>query len=179
MSAMRHPFAALPPSLSSTAVFASDKIDAKAPSSSYRLTFPITRSNLPCHTSISWTACTRSASTSLNSCSSAQILSSCSFSLFSTPGSTEIRYVIWRVLVRRSRASSFCAAGKETGGAAGGAGGGAALELKFESGGGRLAVVVTFDGSEGLDGLLKALLEAGGLVGVGFGAGGDAALRGG
>lgn len=86
-------------------------------------------------------------------------------------------------MVRRSRASSFCAAGKETGGAAGGGGGGGgaalALALEFESGGGRLAVVVMFDGSEGLDGLLKALLEAGGLVGVGFGAGGDAALRGG
>lgn len=88
-----------------------------------------------------------------------------------------MRYVIWRVLVRRSRASSFCAAGKETGG--GRAAAALALALEFESGGGGLAapavVVVVLDGSAGLDGLLEALLEAGGLEG----AGGDAALRGG
>lgn len=94
--------------------------------------------------------------------------------------------MIWRVLVRRSRASSFCAAGKETGGAGGGGGGGAvaalALALEFKSGGGGLTapapapvVVVALDGSAGLEGLLEALLEAGGFVG----AGGDAALRGG
>lgn len=89
-------------------------------------------------------------------------------------------YVIWRVLVRRSRASSFCAAGKETGGAGGWGGGGAALALEFESGGGGLALVVVLEGSCGLDGLLEALLEAGGLAGAGgLGAGGDAALRGG
>lgn len=83
-----------------------------------------------------------------------------------------------------SRASSFCAAGKETGGTgvSGGAVGAAlALALEFVSGGGGLAVmVVLFEGSGGLDGFLEALLEAGGLVGAGrLGAGGDAALRGG
>lgn len=84
-------------------------------------------------------------------------------------------------MVRRSRASSFCAAGKETGGAGGGGGGGGAgwaLALEFEPGSGRLALVMVFEGSAGLDELLEALFEAGGLVGAGgLGAGGDAALR--
>lgn len=94
-----------------------------------------------------------------------------------------MRYEIWRVLVRRSRASSFCAAGKETGGAGGGGGGGGAAwawALEVESGSGGLALLMVFEGSTGLDELLEALFEAGGLVGAGgLGAGGDAALRGG
>lgn len=62
-----------------------------------------------------------------------------------------------------SRASSFCAAGKETGGPGGGGGRGTGvtLALRFESGGGGLAVVVVFERSRGLLGLLEMLLEAG------------------
>lgn len=72
----------------------------------YRLTPPKTTSNRSLHLSMSATADFLSSSALLSSPSSTRIRVSCSVSLFSTPGSTPIKYSICRALIRRSCASS-------------------------------------------------------------------------
>lgn len=78
----------------------------------YRLHPPTTPSSAPFQFSISPTALRLSFPACLKSVSRRAMRSSCSAALFSTPGSTEMRYAIWEVLIRRSHASSCVAAGR-------------------------------------------------------------------